>query len=156
MAIKALTPGKLIKHVCADDVRPEPIKPTKEVPTPDNSESENWKPTIWKLKCLDSRILGVLKDKVTKLTINPNAPGDDVGTLVNQNQYYFQVVQLALDEPDNFESGVSYGTMKMNIGGKSYVVATPEYVETIPDYVLAELAEVVIDGNSLSDTEGKG
>jgi len=154
MAIKALTPGKLIEHVYSGDVRPAFIEPTDAEPSPDNSAHDDWAPTKFFLKCLDSRILGILKDKSTKITIDPKNPNDEVGTQVNQNAYYFDVVSLAFDSADNFDSVAKPGRMKRNIGGVSYTITVPEFIGTIPELVLAELAERVIEGNSLSADEG--
>jgi hypothetical protein len=154
MAVRALVPGQLIEHVYSGDVRPERVEATAENPQPDNSAHDDFKPSKFNLKCLDSRILGVLKDKATKITINPQAPNDEIGTQVNQNQYYFEIVQLALDSVEDFDTkGVKLTRMKRNIGGVSYSVVDPSFVGMIPDFVLAELAERVISGNSMSDDE---
>lgn len=157
MAIKALHPGKAFVHVLSFDTRPAKIEPSEGNPDPDNTEHDEWAATKWHLKVLDSRILGSLKDKVTKITIDAASPGQEIGTDIRQNEYYFKVVQLGLDrEPENFDSPAKWGTQRMNIAGKNYDVVHADYVCTIPDDALAELAEQIIEGNTLSDAEGNG
>ena len=65
---------------------------------------------------------------------------------------------LGLDEPKDFLNDKGdpneWTTGKRNIGGKSYDVATNETLGQIPDYVIQELAEKIIEGNTLTGTEG--
>jgi hypothetical protein len=104
------------------------------------------------LRVLDSRVIGILKDKSTKLSIDPTRPDEEVATQVGQNDFYFQVCQLGItDETENF---IKFSRAKRNIGGQSYEIATSDYVGKIPDYVIAELAEVILEGNSISADEG--
>jgi hypothetical protein len=135
------------------DQRPPKTEPSEKNPTPDNKAHDEWRPTKWGMRVLDSRVLGILKDKSTKLGIDPTRPDEEVTTQVGQNDYYFQVCQLGLtEETEGYE--VKYQSGKRNIGGKSYPIATAEYVGTIPDYVIAELAERIIAGNTLTADEG--
>lgn len=150
MAIKALNVGKTFKHVLSFDKRP-----------PEGAEGhDTWAPTTWNCRVLDSRLLGVLKDKSTKITINPNRPDDDIGTEVNQHGYNFEVCALGLDKPENFldddNNVVPWHTMKRNIAGQSYEVVTPDTLGRIPETAIAELAERIIAGNSLTVAEGNG
>ena len=148
MAIKALNVGAVRSYTSKFDVKPKEGEPGY----------DDYVPTRWKLRTLDSRVLGVLKDKSTKITVDPNRPDEEIGTQVNQNAFYFQVVQLGLDEPENWSdekgSQIKFETMKLNIAGKSYVVATPEFVGRIPEHVISELAEEIISGNTLTVEEG--
>ena len=158
MSIKALQVGKTFTHISQHDVRPALIAATKATPQPDNSAHENWKPTIWNLKVLDSRVLAILKDKSTKITIDPSKPDEEIGTQVNQNAYYFEVASLGLDKPKDFvdDKGdeINWVVGSRNIGGKSYPIVVNETLGQIPDFVVQELAEKIIAGNTLTASEG--
>lgn len=149
MGIKALQVGKTFHHIYSGDTNP--------VEGADGHDAD-FKPTRWNLKVLDSRVLAILKDKSTKITIDPSKPDEEIGTQVNQNAYYFEVCALGLDKPDDFLDAkgepIKFTTIKRNIGGKSYEVATNEFLGQIPDYVIQELAETIIVGNTMSDDEG--
>jgi hypothetical protein len=154
MGIKALQVGKTFTHISIHDVRPAKI----DGEGVDNSAHEDFKPTIWNCKVLDSRVLAILKDKSTKITIDPSKPDEEIGTQVNQNAYYFDVCSLGLDKPDDFldDKGqpMPWPVGSRNIGGKSYPIATMEALGTIPDYIIQELAERIIAGNNLTADEG--
>jgi hypothetical protein len=153
MAIKARTPGKSFFHRSVYDTRPEEAKPTDENPNPDNSAYKDFKPTRWGLRVLDSRVIGILKDKATKLSIDPTRPDEEIATSVGQNDFYFQVCQFGITEDtENYE--VRYKSEKRNIGGKSYPIAAADWVSTIPEHIISELAERILEGNSLSEDEG--
>lgn len=157
MAIKALHPGKEFTHILSWDKRPAKIEPTDQNPEPDNSAHDEYQPTKWPLRVLDSRVRGVLKDKATKVTINPAATQADeqIGTDIRTNEYYFKIVQLGLEAaPSNFDAPVEFKTEKTFVAGKSRVQVVAEYVECIPDDAIAELAETILEGNTLSADEG--
>lgn len=150
MGIKALQVGKTFQHVSIHDVRPDQ----------GTDGHDDYKPTRWNLKVLDSRVLAILKDKSTKITIDPSKPDEEIGTQVNQNAYYFDVVALGLDKPDDFLDAngepIKFTTGKRNIGGKSYDIVTNDFLGQIPDFVIQELAEKIIAGNTLTAEEGNG
>lgn len=157
MAVKSVKLGKPFTHVFSEDKRPPKIKPSEGNPHPDNSEHDDWKPTTWHLRALPSKVMGYLKDRTTKILVDPNDPDGDVGTEINQNQFYYDVVALGLSEaPDNFDTGVEFKTAKRNIRGTSYPVVVDEFMDTIPPKVIAELARCIEAGNSLSEEEGNG
>lgn len=154
MGIKALQVGKTFTHISIHDVRPAKI----DGEGVDNSAHEDFKPTVWNLKVLDSRVLAILKDKSTKITIDPSKPDEEIGTQVNQNAYYFDVCALGLDKPKDYldDKGepMGWSVGSRNIGGKSYPIVTNETLGTIPDFIIQELAERIIAGNSLTGDEG--
>lgn len=152
MAIKARTPGKTFKHVLSSDVRPARIEPTPENPEPDNSAHDDFKATKFELRVLDSGVIGALKDKSTKITIDPNNPDGEIGTQVNQNQLYFEVCQFGIAGVENYDA--PYKDMPRNFLGRSFRIATAEFVGTIGDTDIAELAERILAGNSVSAEEG--
>lgn len=158
MGIKALQVGRTFSHISTYDKRPPFILATNEHPQPDNTPNEEWKPTRWNLKVLDSRVLAILKDKSTKITIDPSKPDEEIGTQVNQNAYYYEVCALGLDNPEDFlnDKGdpVKWDTLKRNIAGKSYTVVSNETLGQIPDFVIQELAEKIIEGNTVTASEG--
>lgn len=149
MGIKALQVGKTFTHVYSGDTNPA---------VDAEGHDPDFKPTRWNLKVLDSRVLAILKDKSTKITIDPSKPDEEIGTQVNQNAYYFEVCSLGLDKPDDFLDAkgepIKFTTIKKNIGGKSYEVATNEFLGQIPDFVIQELAETILAGNALTADEG--
>ena len=78
MGIKALQVGKTFTHIYSGDTNPTEGK---------KGHDPDFKPTIWNLKVLDSRVLAILKDKSTKITIDPSKPDEEIGSQVNQNAY---------------------------------------------------------------------
>lgn len=150
MGIRALQVGRSFVHTSKQDVRPKEGEPGH----------DTFKPTKWKWKVLDSRLLGILKDKTTKIGIDPNKPDEEITTHVSQNQFNFEVCAFGLDEPEDFyldEEGtrpVKWVTMKRNFAGKSYDVVAPETLGLIPDDIIAELSEVIMKGNGISEDEG--
>lgn len=155
MAILALHPGKKFEHVLSWDIRPEKIEPTEDNPEPDNSAHDDWVPTKWPLRVLDSKVRGHFKDKATKININPSDLNAEVSTDISQNEYYFKIVQCGLEAaPSNFDAPVKWGTQNMNIAGKRYEVVHADYIGCIPDDAIAELAETILSGNSITADEG--
>jgi hypothetical protein len=152
MAIRALQVGQTFTHVSKFDVRPKEGEPGH----------DTYKPTKWKWKVLDSRVLGLLKDKTTKIGIDPSKPEEEITTHVSQNQFNFDVCSLALEEPEDFyldaecTRKVKWQTGKRNIGGKSYDIVTNETMGLIPDIVIAELAEIIMTGQQPTVEEGNG
>lgn len=150
MGIKALQVGQVLTHVSKHDVRP-----------PEGDEGhESYIPTTWRYRVLDSRLLGMLKDKATKISIDPTNPDGEIGTEVSQNAYYFNVCSFGLDKPDDFyeddgSTKVVWRTEKRNFGGKSYEVVSNDTLGKIPDFVIQELAEKIISGNTVTADEGK-
>lgn len=150
MGIRALQVGQTFTHISKFDKRPEEGEPGY----------ENYTPTKWKWRVLDSRVLGVLKDKATTIGIDPKRPDDEVITHVSQNQYYFDVCALGLLEPEDFyedEEGtkkVKWRTASRNIAGRSYEIVAHETLGKIPSEIIAELAEVILRGNEPSVEEG--
>jgi hypothetical protein len=121
--------------------------------------SEGESPTTWIIGSLDSRILGMLQDKATTVKVNTAAPEDEVATQVNGKAFNFEVCQFGLRGWTNFkaESGddIPYKAVKLNRGGKSYMVVDSESLSLIPGGVIEELAEQIMKDNQLSTTEGK-
>lgn len=152
MGIRALQVGQTFTHVSKFDVRPKEGDPGH----------DTYKPTKWRWKVLDSRVLGVLKDKTTKIGIDPSKPDEEITTHVSQNQFNFDVCSLALDEPEDFyideacTKKVDWKTGKRNIGGKSYDIVTNETMGLIPDNVIAELADIIMSGQEPKVEEGNG
>jgi len=147
MAITALTPGQLKDYVCKADVRPPE----------DHADHVDWKPTTWRIKTLDSRVMGKLKDKTTKITVDPNNPDAEIGTQVAQHDLYMDLCTFGLAEPDNFMDSkgkeVKYETKRTNLGGKGYEVCTPEFIGRVPSNVIAELGEQILNYNEASADE---
>lgn len=150
MGIRALQVGKVSTHVSKYDKAPDEGDP----------KLATYVPTKWRWKVLDSRLLGLLKDKTTKIGIDPSKPDEEITTHISQNQYYFDVCSFGLEKPEDFYADedntreVKWTMGKRNIGGKSYDVVTTETLGQIPDDVITELAELIIAGNTPSEDEG--
>lgn len=150
MAIRALQVGHVFTHVSRYDKRPPEGEPGH----------DEYLPTKWRWRVLDSRVLAVLKDKSAKIGIDPKRPDDEVMTHVSQNQYYFEVCALGLLEPEHFYEDeantkkVRWTTSSRNIAGRSYEVVAAETLGKIPADVIAELAELIIEGNEPTVEEG--
>jgi len=153
MGIKALQTGTVHTHVSKYDKRPAEGEPGH----------DEFVPTTWKYRTLDSRVLGLLKDKTTKIGIDPSKPDEEITTTVAQNAYNFDVCAFGLDKPDNFTvdgtpdgAPVPWKTVSRNFGGKSYEVVSPETLGMIPDAIIVELSEKITETNSLSPEAGNG
>lgn len=145
MAIRAVSVGKVSVFTSALD------KPGPE------DDKDTFVPTKFQTQALDSRILGILKDKSTKVTFDPSNPDGDIGTDIKQNDFYFQVCQFGLIGADNFkddkDADVVFATQKRNVGGTSYTLAAEEFVKRIPEAIIAEMAEFIMRDNTLTETE---
>ncbi len=115
-------------------------------------------PTLFTLLTLDSRVMGHLRDKATRMKINPKAPDDDVETEVAMNEVSFEVVQFGLGGIAPFEDGkgneIVFKTMKRNLRGKSYTIASDLVISLLPIKVISELATELRKMNNLGDDEG--
>lgn len=114
--------------------------------------------TKWLIGTLDSRILGLLQDKSTTVKVNPQAPDDEVDTQINNRAYQFEVCQFGLRGWDGFKdeegNDIPYSTIKLNRGGRSYVVVDPVALNRVPIAVVEELAQEIMKKNILTAKEG--
>ena len=122
-------------------------------------EKPDGNPTKFKLMTLDSRVMGHLRDLATKLKVNPNAgPDDDVETTVAMNEVAFQTVQFGCGGAAPFDdqdgNDIPWRTMKRNLGGKSYEIASDTVINRLPLRVISELAVELRKINNLGEDEG--
>lgn len=114
--------------------------------------------TTWVLGTLDSRIMGMLKDKATSILIDPSKPTEEVETTINAAEYNFQVVMFGLKGFSNFmgEDGeIEYKSKGRRHGGRSYDVCDEDVMRRIPQAVLTDLADEITKDNMLSEDEIK-
>lgn len=124
-----------------------------------HEKGEGGNPTKFSLITLDSRVMGHLKDKATRMSVNPKAKEDDsVLTEVAMNETAFETVQFGLTgiEPFEDENGqqIIFKTVKRNLRGKSYTIAAEAVVNRLPLKVITELAEKLGEMNDLGEAEG--
>lgn len=122
-------------------------------------EAEGGKPTKFILTTLDSRVMGHLRDKATRMSVNPNAnENDTVETEVAMNEVAFETVQFGLTgiEPFEDEGGnqIIFKTVKRNLRGKSYTIASDAVVNRLPMKVIGELTDELRKLNDLDADAG--
>lgn len=122
-------------------------------------KSPEGNPTKFQLVTLDSRVMGHLRDKATRMSVNPNAKENDtVETEVAMNDVAFETVQFGLTGISPFDDAsgneIIFKTVKRNLRGKSYTVASDVVVNRLPMRVISELADQLRKMNDLDDTEG--
>jgi hypothetical protein len=115
-------------------------------------------PTKWEIAVIDSRVLGMIQDKATKLTVDADDPDADTGVEVSQNEVNFLIVQFGLKGWSHFigENGdIVYETEDKVLGSKKYSIAKSDILSSIPQDVLQWLASEIMKLNTLSVKEGK-
>lgn len=127
---------------------------------PDKGKPEG-KPTVFQLLTLDSRVMGHLRDMATRLKVNPNAnPDDDVETEVAMNEVAFQTVLFGVGGiapyQDKDGNDIEFKTLKRNLRGQSYTVASDLVIKRLPMKVITEIAEKLREINNLGEDEGNG
>lgn len=110
------------------------------------------KATVATLGAIDTRVLGIIKDKATAIPVSSFSTGEGMATL-NYNAMNFDVVQFGLKNIVRFD--VPYKTTIRILGQKQYVVADDSVVAALPEEVLSEYAGKILEINSLSEEERK-
>jgi hypothetical protein len=114
-------------------------------------------PTRWKLRTLDSRIMGRIRDMASTVQIDPLK--GDVAQTVNIREVDFQTVAYGLAGWENFNEAkgtkLDYKTIRVTHGGQAYEVVDPEVQRRIPVFIIEELAEAIRQGNLLTEDETK-
>lgn len=115
--------------------------------------------TTFKLKALDSRVHGKVRDSATRVMVDPSRPSDEVETTIEQSEVHFMACSFGLAGWSNFQDArgndVPFRTKKRNLGGRSYEIVDPDLMRTIPSAVIKELAEEIMKDNELKEIEGK-
>lgn len=113
--------------------------------------------TIWEIGTLDSRVVGLIRDKATSVTINQAAPDDEVESSVNINAVYFEACVFGLKGFERFKdkdgSDIEPRFHKRFIGGVSYRVMDPAIISLIPSVVISELGQKILSANELSQEQ---
>lgn len=109
--------------------------------------------TKWLIGAIDTRLLSLIKDKSTAIPMSVFGGGGDGMASLRINEMNFDVVCYGLKAVSNFET--TYTTTERVIGGKKYVIADPDFVATIPDYIIDELATAILEINTITETERK-
>ena len=108
---------------------------------------------------LDSRLVAMLRDKATTVTMNPTKPDDEVDSQINMNIVNFEACVYGLRNIENFKddagNDISVIFTKRNHGGVSYRVVDPATVSLIPHAVVAELGAKIMADNELAEVDVK-
>jgi hypothetical protein len=111
------------------------------------------------IRALDGRLTGILRDKCMEVkidTTNPDAPPE---TTLRMYELTYMAVQYGLVSVENFRDAegndFTYGTVKRNMGGKSYTAVSDSFLRNIPSDALMELGQEVLDLSEVEETEGK-
>lgn len=115
--------------------------------------------TKFHLGTLDSRLVSMLRDKATTVTMNPTKPDDEVDSQINMNIVNFEACVYGLRDIENFKddagNDIKVVFSKRNHGGVSYRVIDPATIALIPQVVVNELGAKIMADNELSDTDVK-
>lgn len=115
--------------------------------------------TTFKLATLDSRIMGKLRDDATSFSVNPSAPEDEVDVSVGQNELFYLACQFGIKGWTNLKdedgNDIRYRTRKRNVAGRSYEIVDDLVLGRIPQPVLVEIGQKIIELNDVSEEEAK-
>jgi len=116
-------------------------------------------PTVFKIGALDSRIVGMIRDKATSVNVDTRNPNDEVETTIKNSQVNFEIVQYGLKGCthllDEKGSEISFKTVSRSNGGKTYQIVDPEFLKLLPIDVISELAIAIQNQNQPSEEELK-
>ena len=116
--------------------------------------------TTFKLRTLDSRVMGYLRDKFTKFTRSISDPDDDAAsTQVNVNEVAFEAAQFGIETITNFKDGggndIEMKTKVMRLGGKPYKVIDADIIRRLDTRILLEIYRELTTFNQLTEAEAK-
>lgn len=136
MAIKGLRLGETWEYISKLD------------PDPDN-------PTVWVLGTLDSEVYSRLMDQLAVYRVNPARPDAEPEMKLNAFERNLRTVQYGLRGWRNFldDKGREIPFRTERVQGRE--VVPMELVRQIPFPVLDELARAIVEGNTLTEEEGK-
>ena len=109
--------------------------------------------TKFTIGALDGRVLSLIKDKATGIPMSTFGGGGDGMATLRMNEMNFDIVVHGLKGVDNYD--VAFTTTQKQLGGKTYLVADPDFVATIPDEITGEIAEQILNINTLTEEERK-
>lgn len=138
MAITAITVGKTWEYVSKQD------------PDPQN-------PTVFVLQVLPARVLAHLQDEATVFQLGDNP--DDRATRLRLNEVNYDIVRFGLvgirNLRDEHGQEVQFSKERTVLAGKSYEVASHRILDMLPSSVINELAQEILERNTLGDDELK-
>lgn len=115
--------------------------------------------TIWEIGTLDSRIAGRIRDMATTVSVDPNAPDEDVNTQINLAEVNYQTVMFGLKGWKNFRDAdgndIPFRTKSRTFSGGTYRVVDPDLMKLIPMHVIDELAAEIKKDNEVSAADAK-
>jgi hypothetical protein len=125
------------------------------------SKKPDGHPTKFSLQTLDSRVMGHLRDRSTRMSVKPGAgPDDSVDTEIAMNEVAFETVQFGLTGieglVDQHNTPIAFKTQKRHLRGKSYEIAHEDIISRLPMKVIAELSGELRKLNNMGEEEGNG
>lgn len=145
MAITALNTGETRDYISRLDPH-----------HPDKKDADVSKATKWKLRTLDSRVYGYLKDQLTDIGYGPDGQPYQ---RTHAHRMYLETVRFGLVDWANFKDAdgkeVRYVTVQRKIGNVTYDVIHDDIVGLIPDEIIVELAIQIREGNTLTEADAK-
>ena len=122
-------------------------------------------PTIWKIGSLTARDIGVIRDSVTSFSFGKNDEGGidagDVDTKIERSKMWFEAVRRGLKGWDNFldpqtDKPIPFKTIKRDLpGGIRSEIVPNELLDLIPLKIIEELADQIMEGNTMEAEEVK-
>jgi hypothetical protein len=139
-----------IKQLSLSSVRPWQSKNDPDFGTPDA--------TTFMIGVLDSHVLGQIKDMATSFKVDPSNPSDEVETTINRNEVNYHLAAYGIKDWKNFVgasgSQIAYKSVERRIAGSTYSMVDPELLKSIPQEIIAQIADEVTKDNEVSVAEG--
>lgn len=114
----------------------------------------------WKIGALDARLLAAIKDKATAIPMSAFASdGSDATATLNINKTNFDIVLFGLKGweglLDENDAPVVYRTDNTTFEGRTYLTVAYDLLIQLPTEVIDELAQEILDINTMKEEERK-
>lgn len=125
-----------------------------------DSDAGTDKAVTWIIGALDSRIMAHIKDNATAIPMSAfSGENSDATATLNLNKTNFDIVVFGLKGWENLlddtDKPVVFKTAHTSQAGKTYLTADPELIAMLPSEVIDELAQEIMEINTLKEEERK-
>ncbi len=113
--------------------------------------------SVFTLQTLDSRVMGHLRDGITKVMVDANKPDDKAETQINMQGLNFETCQFGIEGwknvLDDDGNEIEHRTVKKRLGGKDYQIIPTEVLCRLPGAVISEMSDLIRKDNELDEDE---
>lgn len=147
MAIKALNLSHVREYICKND-------------------RDSDEPTVWKLGTLTSRQIGEIRDAASSFVVDTNKPQgapdeeNEVETKFAQSKMCYDAARQGLRGWDNFldpetDAPIPFESQAREIAGAQTRVVPLKLMDRIPQSVIMELGQEILNQNEPTEDDGK-